>query len=388
MSRALHKLTALSIKNLPPGKHSDGGGLWLNKRNDGGSQWFLRVTIHGKRREMGLGSGTEVSLKEARSEANKWRDVARSGKDPIKERERLRRVAERNLHLLRDVAVDAFESHKASLKDDGKAGRWFSPLELHVLPKLGAIPVSEIDQIDIRDTLKPIWHTKASTAQKALERLGICLRHASALNLDVDLQTVEKAKILLGKQKHKVKHIPAMAWQDVPEFYSTLQEPTPTHLALRLLILTAVRSTPVRYLKLENLSADTWVVPKNLMKSKVGAEEDFSVPLSTEAQKVVELAKPFSRDGYLFPSPRKGVLSDATMARLMERQGLSARPHGFRSSFKDWCAETTDTPEHISEVVLAHSSGSKVLDAYRRTQFLDLRRPLMEQWAQHVTKNL
>jgi hypothetical protein len=125
----------------------------------------------------------------------------------------------RNLHLLKDVAVDAFESRKAQLKGDGEAGRWFSPIRLYILPKLGRIPVAEIDQTDIRDTLAPIWHGKAETAKKALNRLAICMKHAAALGLDVDLQAAEKARALLGKQRHKVENIPSMPWQEVPAFF-------------------------------------------------------------------------------------------------------------------------------------------------------------------------
>ncbi len=133
---ALHKLSAVQIRNANPGKYNDGGGLWFHKRKDGGGQWFLRVTVHGRRREMGLGSVGEVGLKDAREEAQKWRAVAKGGKDPIKERQRLLREAARGENTLRQVAEEAFEARKAELKDDGKAGRWFSPLELHVLPNL------------------------------------------------------------------------------------------------------------------------------------------------------------------------------------------------------------------------------------------------------------
>ncbi|MFT7596238.1 MAG: hypothetical protein ACI8R4_003573 [Paracoccaceae bacterium] len=108
-----------------PGKLSDGGGLWLNKRDDGGAQWVLRVHVHGRRHEMGLGPFPEVSLKEARSAADQWRGMVRQGLDPIKERERQRRDVTRNMHLLKDIALDAFESRKAELKGDGKAGRRF-----------------------------------------------------------------------------------------------------------------------------------------------------------------------------------------------------------------------------------------------------------------------
>lgn len=201
MGRGQNKLSATGVKNAGPGKYSDGGGLWLHKRPDGGAQWVLRVTIHGRRREMGLGSLVHVSLKEAREAAERWRGVARSDVDPIKERERRKREASRNLHTLNDIALDAFESRKAELKGDGKAGRWFTPLELHILPRLGKVPVPDIDQKDIRDTLAPIWHEKAETARKALNRLAICLRHAAALGVEVDLQATDKARALLGAQR-------------------------------------------------------------------------------------------------------------------------------------------------------------------------------------------
>ncbi len=251
-----------------------------------------------------------------------------------------------------------------------------------MLPKLGQMPVAEITQSDIRDALAPIWHSKAATATKAANRLKIVLDHAAALGLDADLQAVAKAKQLLGRQRHQVTSIPSMPWEDVPAFYASLEEPTITHLALRLLILTGLRSRPVRFARLEEINGDVWIVPAENMKARLGAAENFRVPLSEEAQRVIELARPYERDGYLFPSVRKGVISDATMARLMERRGLEARPHGFRSSLRTWLAEETDAPHEVAEMVLAHVSDNKVVRTYRKTDFLDQRRPLMERWAQ------
>ncbi len=269
---------------------------------------------------MGLGALGNVSLKAAREKAATWRAVAHDGKDPIKERERLRREAKRNLHLLNEVAKDAFESRKAELKGDGVAGRWFSPLELHVLPKLGKIPVAEVDQTDIRNTLAPIWHAKADTARKAMNRLNICMNHAAALGLDVDLQAVAKARALLGKQRHKAKHVPALHWREVPAFYASLSDGTVTHLALRLLILTGVRSGPLRHLHEDQLAGDVWTIPGEAMKGRRDTTPDFRVPLSKEAQDVIRQARRHARDGFLFPSVRKGVISDATMSRLVRRQ--------------------------------------------------------------------
>jgi integrase len=378
----LTKLTALFVKSAPPGKHEDGNGLRLIKRKDGGGQWVFRYTIHGRRREMGLGGISAVSLKDAREIAAGLRAAVARGIDPIKKRAQEQREAERSMHLLKDVALDAFESLKAELKGDGKAGRWFSPLELHVLPKLGGLPIMELDQQDIRTTLEPIWHSKSATAKKAADRLNRVIAHAAALGLDVDLQVVPKAKALLGRQRHEVTSIPSMPWSEVPAFYATLQEPTITHLALRLLILTGLRSKPIRFVRLDEIEGDVWTIPADNMKARVGKAQDFRVPLSEEAQRVIQLALPYERDGYLFPSARKGVISDATMARHMERKGLQARPHGFRSSLRTWLAEKTTAPHEVAEAVLAHITDSKVVRTYRQTDYLDQRRVLLERWEQ------
>ena len=186
--RATNRLSAGFIKTAPEGKHCDGGGLWFIKRKDGGAQWMLRVNVHSRRREMGLGGFPSLGLADARKLSERWRSMAAAGRDPIKERVAEERAARREDITLSIITYDAFESRKAELKGDGKAGRWMSPLTLHVLPKLGKVPVTDLDQRDIRDTLAPIWHNKASTAQKAINRLSIVLRHAAALGLDVDLQ--------------------------------------------------------------------------------------------------------------------------------------------------------------------------------------------------------
>lgn len=382
---ARDRLSAAFVKSAPAGKHCDGAGLWLIKREDGGAQWVLRMTVHGRRREMGLGGFPAVTLAQARKLAEDWRAVVRVGKDPVKERERKAREAARADHTLRTVAEEAFEARKAELKGDGKAGRWFSPLELHVLPKLGGVPVEEIDQRDIRDTLAPIWHTKAETARKAMNRLNIVLKHAAALGLDVDLQATEKAKALLGKSRHEAQNIPAMPWADVPDFYATLTEQTVTHLAMRLLILTGVRSGPLRTLRLEQIDGDVWTVPGEAMKGRKGTTSDFRVPLSSEALAVIDLARPFARKGFLFANPRGTVLSDMTLSQHMKRAKLEARPHGFRSSLRDWLAEATTAPHEVAETMLGHVTDGAVVRAYRRTDFLDQRRVLLERWADHVT---
>jgi len=383
--RAKSRLSAQFLKTAPVGKHCDGAGLWLVKRDDGGAQWVQRVTVHGRRREMGLGGYPALGLADARKLSERWRTLATAGRDPIKEREAEERAARREDITLEILTADAFESRKAELKGDGTAGRWLSPLTIHVLPKLGRVPVTDLDQRDIRDTLAPIWHTKADTARKAMNRLAIVLRHAAALGLDVDLQATEKAKALLGKTRHVAKNIPAMMWPDVPAFYASLEEPTLTHLALRLLILTGVRSSPLRNIRLDQIEGDVWTVPAEGMKGRKGATDPFRVPLSDEAQRIIDLARPHARNGFLFPNTRGGVISDMTLSRHMERRELEARPHGFRTSLRTWLAEATDAPHEVAEGMLAHVVDGGVVRAYRRTDYLEQRRALADRWADHVT---
>jgi integrase len=383
--RATNRLSSQFVKTAPVGKHCDGAGLWLVRRDDGGAQWVLRVTVHGRRREMGLGGFPALGLADARKVAERWRNLASAGRDPVKEREAEERAARREDISLAILTADAFEARKAELKGDGTAGRWLSPLTLHVLPRLGRVPVTDLDQRDIRDTLAPIWHTKADTARKALNRLSIVLRHAAALGLDVDLQATEKAKALLGKSRHVPQNIPAMTWADVPGFYASLETPTLTHLALRLLILTGLRSAPLRNIRLDQIEGDLWTVPAEAMKGRKGATEAFRVPLSREAQRIIDLARPHARNGFLFPNTRGGVISDMTLSRLMERRGLEARPHGFRTSLRTWLAEATDAPHEVAEAMLAHVVDGGVVRAYRRTDYLEQRRALAERWADHVT---
>jgi integrase len=157
-------------------------------------------------------------------------------------------------------------------------------------------------------------------------------------------------------------------------------------LALRLLMLNpGVRSKPLRYLRLEQIENDIWTVPEGHMKGQKGKATAYRVPLCQEAKRIIELARPHSRNGYLFPNTRGGVISDATMSRHMERRGLEARPHGFRTSLRTWLAEATDAPHEVAEAMLAHAVDSGVVRAYRRTDFLEQRLALTERWADHLT---
>jgi len=214
-----------------------------------------------------------------------------------RKRARLAREQVRADNTLRKIAEEAFEARNAELKGDGTAGRRFSPLELHVLPRLGKIPVEEIDQRYIRDALAPIWHDKADTARKAMNRLGICLRHAAALGLDVDLQATEKAKALLGKSRHKPTNIAAMHWAEMPAFVASIEEPAVTHMALRVLILTGVRSGPLRHLRLDQIEGDIRTIPGEGMKGRRDRAADFRVPLTQCIFVSIDEAQQFATQG-------------------------------------------------------------------------------------------
>ena len=380
------KRNALSpafVKNAPPGKHCDGGGLWLHVRDTGG-QWVLRYAVMGHRREMGLGGVRDISLKEAREYAEQYRRMARDGIDPIRERRQRKSAMLRPENNLKDIAQEAYEARKSQLKGDGKAGRWFSPLEKHVLPKLGRMPVEQITARDVKDALAPIWHTKAETARKAANRLQIIIKHAAAMELNVDIGVVEKAKQLLGRPRHTPQNTPSLPWKDAPAFYQSLAEPTITHLALRLLILTGSRSMPIRFAHIDQLQDDVWVIPAANMKATVGKARDFHIPMSKEGLSVWQTATQFARDGYLFPGTRKGVISDATMSRFMERRDLDARPHGFRSTLRTWLTDQTDASYEIGETILAHQVGNAVHRAYQHSDLLEHRRPYMDRWAKYL----
>lgn len=381
---AYNRISAATIKSLPLGKHCDGGGLWLNKRGDS-SNWFFRYTIAGQRREMGLGSLKAVSLKRAREQAERCRASVQDCKDPIRLRDKSRRAQEHSDISLKTIARQAFEAKKAELKGDGKNGRWFSSIKLHVLPKLANYPIDEITQRDLERCLKPLWHQQHDTAKKALSRLNVIIKYAAALGLNVDVGVVDKTRQLLGPTTHQPKRMPALSAEDTSAFYQSLNDLSPTHLCMKLVILTGLRCRPVRFARLEEFEEDVWVIPGEKMKGKRGKTPDFRVPLSTEAQQIIAQAKTISRDGFLFPGIRKGVISDSTLSKYMREHKLDGVPHGFRSTLRTWLTDYTDISYEIAEMIIAHQVGSQLERAYNRTDYLEQRRHYMELWAGFLT---
>lgn len=365
----------LRAKSLGPGKHPDGQGLWLVKRAKDAGKWILRLSVHGKRREMGLGRWPDVSIAEARERAAEARKTLRDGVDPIFEREKAKHGTGR-LTVAQAIA-SCFEARKAELKRDGDAGRWMSPLKVHIIPKIGNYPIEEINQHILKDTLGPIWHEKTEAAEKALNRMSLTLKHAAALGLEVDLQATMKTRALLGKQRHSVTHIPSLRYSDAPAFYQWLTTVDGVSaLALRFLMLTVARTSEVRLATFDEIQGDVWTLPAARTKTN----REHRVPLTDEALKVVAECRKLSSNEYLFPAYKGKPISDAAMATLMRRQGYEARPHGFRATFRTWCEECTDAPFEVKEAALGHMVDVGVVGAYQRSDRMGKRLNLLINW--------
>jgi integrase len=402
-----YRFTQREIEALGVGKHSDGAGLYLYKGTKY-SNWVYRFTILGKRQEMGLGGYPAMTLKQARIDADRHASVLGSGHNPKDARDDMRAAEQVSMTAnspetleagrLRTIAPLAFDARKAELRGDGEAGRWYSPLRTHVLPTLGGSHVSEIDGPAIAKALRPIWRAKPDVARKAITRLSICLKHARSRGFKVDRDAIDDAREILGKQMHVTKHIPSMPWRDIPAFYATLGTST-VELALSLLILTAVRSRPLRFAHASQFEGNIWTIPPDLMKGQKGKTSEFKIPLASDSRQRVAIAIAGGRDSYLFPGVRKGVISDMSMTALMKRAGLDARPHGFRASFRTWADEWHDEdkdesedekarkrfPFEVKEMALSHGVGGITERSYARSGFEGMRGDLMGQWGAFVT---
>ena len=372
-------LNVMKAKKLGKGKFADGRGLWLWKRNQQRGQWFLRFVINGKRREMGLGAWPDVSIAEAREAAEEARKLVRKGIDPVQDRQKRKNQAAPL--TLAEAIQGCFEAKQAELKDDGQAGKWLSSLSVHVIPKIGKVPVVDVDQHLLKGVLNPIWHDKPDAARKALNRLNLTLKHAAALGLDVDLQAGAKAKALLGKQRHVVRHIPSIPYKDASAFYKMLcGKQTPSCYALRFLMLTVARSGEVRFASYDEIDGATWLIPSVRTKT----DRDHRIPLTKQAKAVIKEARMSDEQVLLFPSQTGRALSDVAMSKFMKDLGLDARPHGFRSTFRTWAEEMTDADREVKEAVLAHVVDGEVERAYQRSDRFKKRKALMIEWARFL----
>ena len=252
---------------------------------------------------------------------------------------------------------------------------------MHIVPKIGATPIEDVDQHVLKKVLEPIWHKKSDTAGTAMNWMNLTLKHAAALGLDVDLQAVMKAQALLGKRRHETKHIPSPQPR-YPKLYRWLCTLNfGTALALWFLILAVAWTSEVRFATMSEVEGDVWQLDPKRTKAATG----HRVPLSGEAQRTIDQRLDFGDSNLIFPTPSGKAMSDATMSKLMQREGFEARPHGFRATFRTWVEETTDTPFAVKETALGHQVGSEVERAYQRSDLLEKRRVLLEDWAVFLT---
>jgi integrase len=380
------QLSAVAIRKAAPGRLGDGRGLELHK-GDGTGKWVWRYSFAGKRRQMGLGTWPDVSLAEARAQRDRWSLALTQGRDPITERRAeiaaARAAIERDDPTLATLARDVLEARKATLKSEGKAGRWLSPLERHVFAKIGHKPISTVRQQDIKAALERIWKTKHPTATKAIQRLRIVFRQGKLMGFDCDPFTVDAAQHMLGAVIHTPEPIAATPWQDIPDLFARIEGRGTTAACLRFMMLTLVRASGCRGARFEEIEGDVWTVPAERMKGQVGRVRDFRVPLSDGALEIIEARRALGSD-FLFAGPTGRPVSDSGLSKFMREIGEDGRPHGFRTSFRTWVQDTDAAPWDVSETILAHTIGGRVERSYARSDMLDRRRPVMQAWANHV----
>lgn len=380
----IHKLSARKVQFLSkPGRHSDGGGLYLNVKNTGGKSWCYMWVRNGRRREMGLGGFPGVTLSMARDRAQNARELVANDKDPIvaKRKEMVITFGEAADHLVETLKQDwSSEKHRQQWK------RTVS----HYCKPIRKISVREVDTDDVIRVLKPIWTTKEETARRLRSRIERILDYASAHGWrDGDNPARWKGHlkdILPKRDKSKTKNFAAMPYEQIPEFLSMLRKvKTVPALALELTVLTAARTNETLGARWNefDLEERIWTIPAERMKAK----QEHCVPLSTVVTTILKQAKLYRNSDFVFPGARKGKpLSNMSMTMLLRRiHPTKCTVHGYRSSFRDWCGDQTNFPREIAEAALAHKVGNKVEQAYRRRSALQKRRDLMDQWSEYCT---
>jgi integrase len=410
--RPIGKLKALTVaREKRPGVYGDGGGLWLQVTGAGAKSWIFRYwvperdpatgellrdpatgKIRGVTREMGLGSCTVVSLEDARRRALECRQLREKGIDPIEARRgaKVQAVLEQAKSVkFSDAAVSYIASHKAGWRSDRHAAQWPQTLSAYAYPVIGDVPVQAINTALVMKVLEPVWTTKPETASRLRGRIESVLSWATVRGY----RTGENPARWRGHLDHllaarakvaRVEHHAAMPHAEVAGFMRDLRRQDGVAArALEFLVLTATRVGEVigaRWGEIDMLDK-TWTVPAERMK----AQREHRVPLSPRA---LEILKALPRESdFVFPDGRDRALSNKAMLRLLVKR--MARPvtvHGFRSCFRVWAAEQTNFPSEVAEAALAHVVSNKVIEAYRRTDFFDRRRRLMDEWARFCGK--
>ena len=383
-------LTSTFCRNAPPGRHCDGNGLYLVTARSGSRRWEQRIVIQGTSRTLGLGGHPLVSLAQARKKALVNRRIARSGGDPRTTRRAPRVPAKRpNIPTFREAADKVIAMHSTTWTSPLTRQHWEIALRDYVHPHIGRKSIARVTPGDIMGLLLPIWTLKHATARKVHQRVATIMKWAIAQGLRADNPAGDAIIAALPKRSIQVVHMPALPYDEVPAALQTIRDTSSTwpaaQLAFEFLVLTAARSGEVRLATWDeiDMTASTWFIPAARMK----ARRDHRVPLSPAALEVLRDAKRLFHQpqspSLIFPGARGRPLINAISVLLKDR-AISAVPHGFRSSFRDWAAEQTSHPREVIEAALAHHVLNKTEAAYARSDLFERRRQLMDDWASYL----
>lgn len=385
------RATPLTVRQVQSAKRlgmfADGGGLYLHV-GPGGKSWIYRYQLDGRRRDMGLGPVDLVSLGQARDLVLDLRRDVRNGIDPIEQKRQAkatRLVSRKREITFAEAATQYIDAHEAAWSDKRA---WPDTMRLHVNPVIGDVPVSAIDLAAVMRVLEPIWQTKTKTAQNIRGRIEAVLDWAAVRDLRKGENPARwrgNLDSLLARPSRiaKVEHHKALPYSEIPAFMAELRSRDGmTAAALEFVVLTCARAGEVLGATWDeiDIGSRVWTVPAARMK---GGHEHRS-PLSSGALAVLDRMAAFksNSDAHVFLGQISGrrMTSPALLQCLAYvRPGITV--HGFRSSFRDWAAEQTDFPTEAAELALAHTVGSKVERAYRRSDLFDRRRDLAERWS-------
>ncbi|WP_366655397.1 integrase arm-type DNA-binding domain-containing protein [Fodinicurvata sp. EGI_FJ10296] len=397
---ATGKLSARKVATVKePGRYGDGGNLWLNVGPTGAKSWLVRYRFQGRARVMGVGSVDLVSLAEAREKALAARKLLAGGIDPMDHRKRQFEASAMDAAraITFETAAESYiEAHEAAWRNGKHKGQWRSTLKTYAYPVFGDRPVADVDTDLVLKAIEPIWSSKSETASRLRGRIESVLDWATARGYREGENPARwrghLQNILPAKSKvQKVEHHAALPYAELPAFMEALREQVGTSArALEFAILTVARTSEVLGATWDEIDLDrdggaVWTIPADRMK----AGKEHRVPLPPAAARIVQdMGTMFGRTGYVFPGQRKGKpLSNMAFLMLLRRMGRGdLTAHGFRSTFRDWVAETTSYPSEIAEQALAHIVGSAVERAYRRGDVFEKRRALMADWARSVNQ--
>lgn len=379
MARATNRLTHLKAQALRlPGMHADGNGLYLRVDQTGARSWVLVFHLHGRRREMGLGSLASVKLTEARQAAADARAMVAKGEDPIAARKAARGPLVRTTFA--EVASDLLDDLAPGWKSPKQRPQWEASLQQHAA-EIWKADVALVDTDMVLRCLRPIWTTKAETAQRVRGRIERVLAAAKVRGLrtgDNPARWDDHLQAMLSDRPRQKQHFAAMPFSEVPDLMRRLSERSSiSAMALRFIILAACRSGEGRGALWSEIQGDTWVIPAERMKAKT----EHRVPLTPGMRVILETIPREVREGLIFKGPTGAALSDVAVTKVLRLNGVdTATVHGFRSSFRDWAGDCTTYPRETIEEALAHKVGDGTERAYRRSTALEKRRQLMTAW--------